>query len=395
MKLGISRNVFILSGVSFFNDIASEMIYPLIPLFLTISLKAPLSIVGLIEGIAESTACISRIFSGILSDRWQRRKSFAAAGYFLSTLAKLILSLAFLWPVVLLARFIDRLGKGIRTPPRDALIAESSGDILRGRAFGFHRAMDTLGATIGPLLAIFFLNFLKQNFRLIFFLSFIPAFLGLVLLILFVKEKEPLTLSQKINFNWRNQHTSFKIFLFISLIFALGNSSDAFLILRAKNLGFSPSLVVLLYVVFNFTYALFSTPAGIISDKVGPRKVLISGFLLFALIYLFFGIIERKVFLWFLFPLYGIYMALTEGVGKAYVSHLVPEDKLGTALGVYQMLLGICTFFASFIAGLLWTHLNVQAPFILGSIMAMLSAFLFIILGRKYGLPCFGEEMAS
>jgi len=383
-KLGISKNVFVLGLVSFFNDVASEMIYPLVPIFLTSVLGAPVAIVGLIEGMAESTASVLKVVSGWLSDKWRKRKIFVVAGYSFSAISKILLSLAYSWPFVLLARFVDRFGKGTRTSARDALIAESSENSVRGRAFGFHRGLDTLGAVVGPLIALLAIHFLDNNFRLIFFLAFIPAFIGILLLLFFVKEKKKEANSlDTFHFNWRELNPSFKIFLLISFIFALGNSSDAFLILRAQNLGLSLTLVVLAYVLFNFTYALFSTPAGIIADKIGPKKVLLAGFLLFSGVYLFFGLTSSSLFLWFLFPVYGIYMALTEGVGKAYISNLVPQEKTGTAFGIYQTIIGLCTFFASFIAGILWTYIGVRLPFIFGSIMALISAFLFVVLGKK------------
>lgn len=383
-KLGISKNVFILGLVSFFNDVASEMIYPIIPIFLTSILGAPVAVVGLIEGIAESTASILKVISGWLSDRFRKRKLFVIAGYSFSAISKIILGFAYSWLFVLFARFVDRFGKGTRTSARDALIAESSENSARGKSFGFHRALDTLGAVIGPLIALLAIHFLENNFRLIFFLAFIPACIGVLLLIIFVKEKrEEKNLSSAIHFNWSSFDSSFKIFLFISFIFALGNSSDAFLILRAQNLGLSMVSVILAYVLFNFTYSIFSTPAGIISDKIGPKKVLLSGFLLFSAIYLFFGLTNVSFLLWLLFPFYGIYMALTEGVGKAYISNLVPQEKAGTAFGIYQTTIGLCTFFASLIAGLLWTYIGVSAPFIFGSAMAVISALLFIILEKK------------
>jgi MFS family permease len=383
----ISKNVFVLGLVSFFNDIASEMIYPIVPIFLTSVLGAPVAIVGLIEGIAESTASILKVVSGWLSDKFQRRKPFVVAGYSFSAISKIILSLAFSWLFVLIARFIDRFGKGTRTSARDALIAESSENSVRGRAFGFHRAFDTLGAVVGPMIALLAIHFLDNNFRLIFFLAFIPAFIGILLLLFFVKEKKKeANSSSTFHFNWHNLDPSFKIFLLISFIFALGNSSDVFLILRAQNLGLSLSLVVLAYVLFNFTYAIFSIPAGIISDKIGPRKVLLAGFLLFSAVYFFFGLIHSSLFLWLLFPVYGLYMALTEGVGKAYISNLVPPEKTGTAFGVYHTIIGLTTFFASLFAGLLWTYIGVSAPFIFGSIMAVISAFLFVALEKKIKL---------
>jgi MFS family permease len=383
-KFGISKNVFVLGLVSFFNDVASEMIYPIVPIFLTSVLGAPVAIVGLIEGIAESTASVLKVISGWLSDKLQKRKPFVVAGYSFSAISKILLSLAFSWPFVLFARFVDRFGKGTRTSARDALIAESSDIRARGKSFGFHRALDTLGAVVGPLIALLAIHFLDNNFRLIFFLAFIPACIGILLLLFFVKErKKEASLFPAINLSWRNLDPSFKIFLLISFVFALGNSSDAFLILRAQNLGLSVTLVVLAYVLFNFTYAIFSMPAGIISDKIGPKKVLFSGFLLFSIIYLLFGLTNNSLILWFLFPFYGIYMALTEGVGKAYISNLVPQEKTGTAFGVYQTTIGLCTFFASLIAGLLWTYIGVSAPFIFGSVMAIISAFLFVVLEKK------------
>jgi len=386
-KFGISKNVFVLGLVSFFNDVASEMIYPLVPIFLTSVLGAPVAIVGLIEGIAESTASVLKVVSGWLSDKWRKRKPFVVAGYSFSAISKILLSLAFSWPFVLIARFIDRFGKGTRTSARDALITESSENSVRGRAFGFHRTLDTLGAVVGPMIALLAIHFLDNKFRLIFFLAFIPAFIGILLLLFFVKEKKKeANSSPAFHFNWRNLDPSFKIFLLISFVFALGNSSDAFLILRAQNLGLSLISVVLAYVLFNFTYAIFSTPAGIISDKIGPKKVLLVGFLLFSAVYLFFGLAHSSLFLWFLFPVYGMYMALTEGVGKAYISNLVPQEKTGTAFGVYQTTIGLCTFFASLIAGLLWTYIDVSAPFIFGSIIAVISAFLFVVLGKKVKL---------
>jgi MFS family permease len=237
---------------------------------------------------------------------------------------------------------------------------------------------------VGSMIALLAIHFLDNNFRLIFFLAFIPAFIGILLLLFFVEErKKEANSSPTFLFNWRNLDSSFKVFLLISFIFALGNSSDAFLILRAQNLGLSLTLVVLAYVLFNFTYAIFSIPAGIISDKNGPKKVLMTGFFLYSAVYLFFGLAHSSLFLWLLFPVYGIYMALTEGVGKAYISNLVPQEKTGTAFGVYQTTVGLCTFFASLIAGLFWTYISVSAPFIFGSIMAVISAFLFVVLEKR------------
>jgi MFS family permease len=380
----LSKNVIILGLVSFFNDIASEMVYPIVPIFLTSVLKAPMTIVGLIEGIAESTASLLKTFSGWLSDKFKKRKFFVSSGYSLSTLSKLMIGLAKGWPLVLIGRFIDRFGKGIRTSARDALIAESSNDLNKGRAFGFHRALDTLGAVIGPLIAIFLIHSLNENLRPIFYLAFIPGLIAVLLLIFFVKEKgvkiRQTTLPK---FSFKNLNSAFKIFLFSSIIFAIGNSSDAFLILRAKSLGLTTTLAIFTYVIFNLFYALFSLPAGILSDKIGPKKLLIFGFFFFALIYLLFGLNQSLFYLWLLFALYGIYMALTEGVGKAYLSQIGEKEMLATSFGIYQTAIGICTFFASLIAGILWSKINPSAPFIFGSLLALIAGFIFLIFSNK------------
>ena len=229
-KYGITRNVFVMGLVSFFNDVASEMVYPIIPIFLTAFLGTSVAIVGIIEGIAESTSSILRVISGWLSDRTQKRKPFVLAGYAFSALSKLFLAAAASWPMVLAARFIDRFGKGTRTSARDALITESSLEINRGKAFGFHRALDTGGAVAGPLLALLFLKLFTSNYRLIFLIAFIPSFIGLLLLIFFVQESKKISYQTAVTFKMSDLNTSFRIFLFINLIFAVGNSSDAFLI---------------------------------------------------------------------------------------------------------------------------------------------------------------------
>jgi len=386
-KFGIPKNVFAMGWVSFFNDTASEMIYPIVPIFLTSFLGVPVAIVGLIEGIAESTASILKFFSGWLSDKLQKRKPFVVLGYTFSTISKIILGLAYYWPIVLLGRFVDRFGKGVRTSARDALITESCIEKERGKSFGFHRALDTLGAVAGPLFTILFLSILNNNLKLIFYISFIPAFIGVLLVLIFVREKKKKALCfADLKLRWRDANPSFKIFLFISIIFSIGNSSDAFLILRAQNLGMAIRTTVFCYVLFNLTYALFSTPAGIIVDKIGAKKILVVGFFIFSVVYLFFGLANINLFMWFLFPVYGIYMALTEGVGKAYISLLVPVQKSGTAFGIYNTSIGICSFISSFIAGLLWSYTNVRVPFFFGSATAILSAILFIAFEKRIKL---------
>jgi len=377
---GITKNVFILGMVSLFTDISSEMIYPLIPIFLTAVLGAPMAIVGVIEGIAESTASILKVFSGWFSDKLGKRRPFIVSGYSCSAVAKPLLAAAFSWPVVLVARFIDRFGKGVRTSARDAMIADETNTQNRGKAFGFHRAMDTSGAVLGPLLALVLLTLLEENYRLIFLIALIPAVTAVVLLLLFVKERVKIALSpaEAPKFNLGQFDRRFKLFLLIILIFGLGNSSDVFLIMRAKNLGFSTMLVVVAYVLYNSVYALLSTPAGILSDRIGRRRVIMTGFFIFAAVYFGFAFVRTNIYVWGLFAIYGFYVAMTEGVSRAFVSDLVPTEKRGTALGIFHTTTGLVTFAASFIAGLLWTYVSVPAPFIYGGIMAALAAILFL-----------------
>lgn len=388
----ISRNVIVMGLVSLFNDIASEMIVPIMPLFLNLVLGAPATIIGIIEGIAESLASILKVVSGWFSDKIRRRKLFVTAGYSFSTLSKLLIGLARTWGFVLFARVIDRIGKGTRTSARDALILESVDPAYRGRAFGLHRSMDSLGAVIGPLLALLLIHLYSNNYRTIFFIAFIPSLIGVTLLVLFVKEKrksaEELGIAKPkeekpFRFNWKTMDTRLKLFLLVSALFAIGNSSDAFLILRANNLGLAVTWTVTAYVTFNVTYFLSSYPAGWLSDKIGPRKVLTAGFWLFALVYLFFGLINSTFWVWFLFPLYGIYMGLTDGISKAYISELVPKERIGTAIGAYLTLTGLLTFVASTLAGLLWKYVSPATPFYLGAFTAALAAILFMFLLRN------------
>jgi MFS family permease len=380
MFRGINGNILSISLVSFLNDISSEMVYPVVPIFLVAVLGAPVTIVGLVEGIAEATANLLRVFSGYFSDRFQKRKPFMTWGYMLSALSKLVIASASGWTLVLAGRFLDRFGKGVRTAARDALLAGSSQERDRGRVFGFHRALDTLGAVIGPLMAFFLLTSFKDNLRFIFYLAFIPAVAGVALLMVFVKDgKRVVGTGTRPSLRLRDVKLSrdLKIFLLASTVFALGNSSDAFIILKAHGLGFAVGATILAYALFNILYAVFSFPAGIISDKVGQKKVLLWGFALFALIYLLFGIVKSPAFMWLLFPLYGIYMALTEGIGKAYISLHGNGEFTGTTYGVYQTVTGFATFPASLAAGFLWKYVGPGAPFIFGAVMALIALIIF------------------
>ncbi len=386
-RFGITFPVFILSVVSFLNDIATDMIYPIIPIFLTQVIGAPVQILGLIEGIAESTASFLKVVAGVISDKLERRKPFVILGYVLSASAKLFFGFAYSWHAVLGGKFADRLGKGTRTSARDAFIAEHSAPKDRGVVFGFHRGMDTLGAVFGPLIGIVLLGYFPNNLREIFLFSLIPAIAAIALLVVFIKDKsnEPdhihVTIPLKILI--KGLSAPFFAFLLVSALFAIGNSSDAFLILRANDLGFSLVAVVALFATFNFSYALLSVPAGLFADKVGPRNIMIVGFLVFGIIYLLFGYVQQPALLWVLFPLYGVYMAFTDGVGKAYISNIVPHEQLGTAYGIHQTVVGFGAFFSSLIAGFLWADVGTSSPFIFGGALAIVAAVLFLFVGPK------------
>ncbi|HXK38170.1 MAG TPA: MFS transporter [Candidatus Paceibacterota bacterium] len=389
-KYGVTTPVFVLSVVSFFNDVASEMLYPIVPIFLTSVLGAPASIVGLIEGIAEGTASLLKGFSGRLSDMTGKRKIFVVVGYGLGTIANLFYGIANTWHLVLAGKFTSRLGKGIRTSARDALIAENVEPKMLGRAFGFHRGTDTLGAILGPLLAILLLHFYQDNYRLMFFLALIPTSIALILLVVYIKEKQRSVIAPSAEkFRISALPRKFLFFVVISTIFAIGNSSDAFLILRAKGLGFSLIVTVLAYVLYNITYSAFSLPAGIISDKLGEKKVYVLGLVIFAVVYAGFALIQSPLHIWILFPVYGFYMALTDGVSKSYIANIVPTEKLGTAYGFYYMLTGIAAFIASLVGGLLWTHWGPETTFFYGAVLALTAALLFVLVE---GLPSKAEH---
>ncbi len=379
---GIKKNVVVLGVVSFFTDISSEMLYPVIPIFLTTIVGVPMSILGLIEGIAESTASILKGFSGWLSDRLRIRRPFVVAGYSLSSLAKPIFFFAYSWPVVLLARFLDRFGKGLRTSARDAMISDTTDSAYKGKAFGFHRAMDNFGAFLGPLLVIWFLAIFKENIRIIFLIAFMPAALAVLTLVIFLKEV-PVMGSATAGGAFSGFQTLspvFKRFLFATSIFSIGNSSDAFLLVRSKQLGLSTILVIAAYVLYNLSHTILATPFGVLSDRIPRKDVMAIGYGIFALVYTGFAFIRHSQPVWILFPLYGFYIAMTDGVGKALVSDMVDKEHVGTALGLYHFVLGIFAFFASLIAGLLWTHIGAAAPFIYGATTAIISCIILLIL---------------
>lgn len=379
---GFGRNVFVSGLVSFFMDMSSEMIYPLVPLFLANVLGVNKSVIGLIEGIAESTASILKVFSGWLSDRVGNRKWLMAAGYGVSTLSRPITAVSSVWPHVMGARFMDRFGKGVRTAPRDAIIAESSKTQYFGRAFAFHRALDTMGAVTGPALAFYLLGIFAGNYRMVFWLSIIPGIVAVLLIILFIQEEKKDSLKAPVGrpeLTFRHFDWQFRFFVIISALFAAGNSSDVFLILKAQQTGIEAAAIPVLYLTFNLVYSLTSVPAGMAADRFGMKRVILSGFILFALLYCGFAVTGDSSTIWLLFCLYGVFMGLTEGIQKAFLATLIPPDFKATAYGVYSTAVGIAMFPASLFGGWLWDNVSPAATFYFGASTASLSAALFII----------------
>jgi MFS family permease len=397
--LGVSRNVFFLGWVSFLTDVSSDMIFTVMPLFLLNVLKVSTPIIGLIEGLAEGTASLLKLVSGWLSDRLGKRKGLAVSGYTLSTLAKPFLYIANSWGVVLAVRWTDRVGKGIRSAPRDALVADSTAANEMGRSFGFHRAMDTMGAVVGLSLAALIvyivqaggLELTKESFRTLVLVGIGPAVLSVILLLFFVKERRKAKPSNSGDASSCQPQCAgtartatdgrFKLFLVIMVIFTLGNSSDAFLILRANDLGFSVYQVLLLFVAFNLVYALAALPAGIISDKLGRKGIIVVGWSIYALSYLGLALASQVWHVWLLFALYGLYYGVAEGVCRAFVCDLAPVEKRGTCYGWYHTAVGLSLLPASVIAGWLWHLIGPAAPFYFGAGMAataMVGLVLFI-----------------
>ncbi len=379
---GFGRNVFFTGLVSFFMDMSSEMIYPLVPLFLTSVLGINMSMIGLIEGIAESTASLLKVFSGWFSDRTRQRKNLMLAGYTISTLSRPIMALAGSWQQVLSSRLTDRLGKGIRSAPRDAIIVESTQTTHLGRAFSFHRAMDTLGAVVGPAIAFFLLGIFNNDYRTIFWLSMVPGVIAVILIILFIEEKKKQPTLQKEQPKLTFKHFDWKVkfFIVIAILFALGNSSDAFLILRAQQVGIPALTIPVVYLMFNLVYSVSAIPAGMAADKFGKKRIILLGFVLFAGLYYGFAVVKNVSAIWVLFGLYGLFMGFTEGIQKAFLATIIPPDFKATAFGVYAAAVGLAMLPASLIAGWLWDHVSPAATFYFGAATATLSAILFIVL---------------
>ncbi|MBI5670613.1 MAG: MFS transporter [Chloroflexi bacterium] len=388
----LPRNVWIVTITSFLTDVSSEMVLNLLPLFLANVLGVKTGVIGLIEGIAESTASILKVFSGWLSDRLRQRKSLTVLGYTLSSLSKPFLFFTTTWPGVLAVRFADRVGKGIRTAPRDALIADSIDPRHRGLAFGLHRAGDTLGAMVGLMIALALVlstqfgavSLSQETFQVVVLVSIIPAVLAVLVLAFGAREVPVKEDARPPRLSLREMTPAFRRFLLIMAIFTLGNSADAFLILRAQERGLNVAGVLGMLITFNLVYALISGPAGALSDRVGRKRLIVAGWTVYGLIYLGFAAMTEAWQAWALYALYGVYYATFEGTAKAFVADLVPPEKRGTAYGIYNAAVGLVALPASLLAGIVWQGIGVwpgfgpAAPFVLGAALALAALALFI-----------------
>jgi len=368
------NNILLLGLISLLIDMSTEMVYPLIPIYLTTVLGATPGIVGLIEGIAESLASLLKVGSGYLGDRYRHKKRLIFLGYSSTIVYKIMLLFAASWTGILAARILDRVGKGLRTAPRDALIAESARENRLGGSFGFHKMLDMFGSALGILIAYFLIGSQNYSFQGIFLISAVPAVLG-VLLIPLLREKGAAG-ERKIPFAFslRGIHPCFKWFLLIVFLFTLGNSSNAFLLLKAQDVGFSARQVILLYFLYNISASLLAYPLGRFSDKAGRRTVLISGYAISGAVYLGFATVTAKPGLGLLFLFYGAYTALASGAERALIAEIAPPDMRGTLLGMHATLVGIALLPASIIAGLLWDSFGPAAPFWFGGSLGFLAS---------------------
>ncbi len=384
----IHPNIWFLTIGSFLTDVSSEMLTNLVPLFLYNVLGVQTSIIGLIDGIAETTASLVKIYSGALSDWLGKRKWLTVIGYALSTLSKPFLYFATTWEWVLGVRFSDRVGKGIRTAPRDALLADSAKAEQRGLAFGVHRAGDTAGAFVGLGIAALIIwltqkgaaELTRHTFQIVVLASIIPAVLAVAVLALGVKEVQAARKADgKLpSLSWKGFDKRFRAFLVVVIIFTLGNSSDSFIVLRGQDRGLSVLQIIGMLMTFNAVYAILAGPLGSLSDRIGRRKLMLAGWTIYGLVYLGFALSHTGLEIWALFGIYGIYYALTEGVAKALVADIVPQNQRGTAYGLFNAAIGISALPASLIAGILWQYINPAAPFVFGAALSILAGVLLI-----------------
>jgi MFS family permease len=382
-KKKVVSNIVLLGLVSMFVDMSTEMVYPLVPLFLTATLGASPAIVGVIEGIAESIASLLKVFSGYIGDVYHNKKRLAFAGYSASVFYKIFLILSTSWFGVLVARVIDRTGKGIRTAPRDALVAQSSDGKKLGTSFGLHKMLDMAGSSLGVVFAYIFVatNF---GFHKAFLFSIIPAVIGILIILAVREDKSCETPCEKLKLKGLKLDGKVKTYLAVIFVFCLGNSSNTFLLLKAQEQGFSASQVILLYLIFNVAASTLAIPSGKLSDKFGRSRILVPGYLIYGLVYLGFAFLSSKPAIVLLFIAYGAYNAFISGAERAFIAENSPTGLKGTVLGLYGMLQGIGLLLSSIIAGLMWDNINSSAPFLFGGILGIASAVIIeIILGSE------------
>lgn len=373
------KNIVFLGLVSCFADISSEMVYPIIPLYLTVVLGATPALVGVIEGIAESIASLLKVFSGYVSDRFQKKKAIAFSGYATGVLYKLALIFAGSWVGILTARVIDRFGKGIRTAPRDVMVAESADKASMGKSFGVHKMLDMAGSAFGILLSFILLTTMGEgSYKTIFIISVIPILIALFMFVFIKEPKGKGTIVEREHFwkNIKNLDGQLKLYLAVTFLFTLGNSSNSFLLLRAYDVGFSSSTAILLYFIYNITASSLAIPCGKLSDRIGRKIVLVAGYIIFSLVYFGFAVCSNKIFMILIFIIYGIYTAMTAGVERAFISEIAPKELKGTMLGLHSTLAGLALLPASVIAGLLWDGIGAFAPFVFGGVMSLLAAII-------------------
>ncbi len=386
--LGVGRNIVALGVVSFFTDVSSEMIFPILPIFLTSILGAGKEIVGLVEGVADSMSSIFDILVGYFSDKFRRRKDFVTAGYGLSSIVKIGFALSTTWWHVLIMRGLERVGKGLRTAPRDSIIAASVNEKTRGRAFGLHRAMDTAGAIVGPIIAYGILRWLgevKSTYYSIFYAALIPALIAVAVLILFVREpKKPAEIKRKHPFwdSLRKTSGRYKKFLAVSVFFSIAYFSFAFFIVRAADIGVKPEDVLLMYILYNIMYMLFSVPAGVLSDRVGRKPVIAGAFALYGLVCAGFAFASSWWHAALLFAVYGVFVATDDSVNKAYISDLEPDEIRGMAIGAYNTATAAAYLPASILVGVLWSTQGPVVGFGVAAVIAMISAVALMVYGR-------------
>ena len=383
-RFGLSRPVWLLGWVSFFTDMASEIVYPLLPLFLTQVLGAGAMSLGVIEGAAEAANSGLKILSGWLADRWRSPKKLVLAGYGLASAVRPLIAIATAWPQVLAIRFTDRLGKGIRGAPRDAMLADFAPEHARGRVYGFHRAMDHAGAVTGPLLATAFLFFRPGDYRTLFALTIVPGII-VMLVLLRVPERAAARELQAASGTPASRRRSiwdlggpFYKAMAVILLFSLGNASDAFLLLRLSDLGVATVWIPLLWSALHVVKVASSLAGGALSDRFGRRSLIAVGWLLYALVYAGFGVVDSPPLVITIFLSYGLYFGLTEGVEKAWVADMAPADGRGTAFGIYNAALGIGSFAASLLFGVIWTRVSAHAAFLTGAGLAVAAALLIV-----------------